>query len=88
MNKLIRVTTPIFYVNAKPHIGHAYSVILADAYTRFLRLKDQTTKVVFSTGTDEHGEKVFDAGVKAGYGGDTQKFTDEVSEQVWCVLCV
>ena len=50
------VTTPIFYVNAVPHIGHVYSAVLADAAARWARLRGQT--VVFSTGTDEHGLKV------------------------------
>lgn len=50
------VTTPIFYVNAAPHIGHVYSALLADAIARLKRL--QGHEVIFSTGTDEHGLKV------------------------------
>ena len=50
------VTTPIFYLNAKPHIGHAYSVTIADVLARWHRLKGDDT--FFLTGTDEHGEKV------------------------------
>ena len=50
------VTTPIFYVNASPHIGHVHSTVLADALSRWLKLKSDD--VFFSTGTDEHGLKV------------------------------
>ena len=47
------ITTPIFYVNAKPHIGHLYSMFLADSFKRFnLKLNKN---VYLSTGTDEHG---------------------------------
>lgn len=51
------VTTPIFYVNAVPHIGHVYSALLADAIARSRRLAGRS--VVFATGTDEHGLKVW-----------------------------
>ena len=50
------VTTPIYYVNARPHLGHAYSTILADVLNRFHRMCGQET--FFLTGTDEHGDKV------------------------------
>lgn len=50
------VTTPIYYVNDKPHIGHAYTTILADVLARYERLLEQPT--FFLTGTDEHGQKV------------------------------
>ncbi|MDQ0290723.1 methionine--tRNA ligase [Oligosphaera ethanolica] len=50
------VTTPIYYVNDKPHIGHAYTTILADVLARYHRLMDEPTH--FLTGTDEHGQKV------------------------------
>jgi valyl-tRNA synthetase len=50
------VTTPIFYVNAAPHIGHVYSAVLADGIARWKRLNGR--QVVFATGTDEHGLKV------------------------------
>ena len=46
------VTTPIYYVNDKPHIGHAYSTVIADSIARFKRLSGY--KVFFLTGTDEH----------------------------------
>lgn len=50
------ITTPIFYVNAKPHLGHAYSMIAADVIARHMRQRGE--KVFFLTGTDEHGEPV------------------------------
>ena len=50
------ITTPIYYVNDVPHIGHAYTTIAADALARYHRMKGR--KVFFLTGTDEHGEKV------------------------------
>ncbi|XP_065226667.1 methionine--tRNA ligase, mitochondrial-like [Planococcus citri] len=52
------VTTPIFYVNAAPHIGHLYSAVIADAYHRFEALRNPDKTAIFSTGTDEHGIKV------------------------------
>ncbi|MCX5680877.1 MAG: class I tRNA ligase family protein, partial [Candidatus Omnitrophica bacterium] len=50
------VTTPIYYVNDKPHIGHAYTTILADVLSRYHRA--QGDQVFFLTGLDEHGQKV------------------------------
>ncbi|MEA2069414.1 MAG: class I tRNA ligase family protein, partial [Verrucomicrobiota bacterium] len=50
------VTTPIYYVNDKPHIGHSYTTILADVLANYHRLLDVPTH--FLTGTDEHGQKV------------------------------
>lgn len=58
------VTTPIYYVNDAPHIGHAYTTILADVLSRYHRLLGVPT--YFLTGTDEHGQKVADAAKKAG----------------------
>lgn len=58
------VTTPIYYVNAMPHLGHAYTTIVADSYSRFRRLCGD--EVRFQTGTDEHGEKIAEAAAKAG----------------------
>ncbi|MEA3437315.1 MAG: class I tRNA ligase family protein, partial [Thermodesulfobacteriota bacterium] len=56
------ITTPIYYVNARPHLGHAYTTIIADVASRFneMRKKD----VFFLTGTDEHGDKVVRAAKK------------------------
>ncbi|KAJ8601588.1 hypothetical protein CTAYLR_010141 [Chrysophaeum taylorii] len=60
----VYVTTPIYYVNAEPHIGHAYTSIACDAACRFARLDGYTTKLV--TGTDEHGQKVEASAAAAG----------------------
>ena len=57
-------TTPIYYVNDRPHIGHAYCTVLADAYSRFFRLFGHET--FFLTGTDEHGQKVEKAAAERG----------------------
>ncbi len=70
-------TTPIFYVNAAPHIGHAYTTTLVDVVTRFHRLRGDDT--FFLTGTDEHGEKVAKAAEKAGK--TPQQYVDDVSGQ-------
>jgi methionyl-tRNA synthetase len=75
------VTTPIFYVNGDPHIGHLYSVILADAYAHFYSIKERSplhlrnNTLVFSTGTDEHGTKV----QKAANNESIQEYCDRVS---------
>lgn len=69
------VTTPIYYVNGAPHIGHAYTSIAADVMARFKRLDGYD--VFFLTGTDEHGQKVEKAAADAGI--DPQAFADRVS---------
>lgn len=69
------ITTPIYYVNDSPHIGHAYTTIACDIMARFKRLDGYNVK--FLTGTDEHGQKVDKAALTAGV--DPQKFTDDVS---------
>ncbi len=56
------ITTPIYYVNAQPHLGHAYTTIVADTYSRFRRLMGDTVR--FQTGTDEHGDKIAEAAEK------------------------
>ncbi len=58
------ITTPIYYVNDSPHIGHAYTTILADTLAQFQRLRGRPTR--FITGTDEHGQKVQRAAARAG----------------------
>ena len=70
------LTTPIYYVNDKPHIGHAYTSLAADVLARWKRL--QGHDVFFLTGTDEHGQKVEKAAQDAGE--DPQSFTDRVSQ--------
>ncbi|MBL8995436.1 MAG: class I tRNA ligase family protein, partial [Spirochaetia bacterium] len=62
--KTFYITTPIYYVNDKPHIGHAYTTILADVLNRYQKLFGAET--FFLTGTDEHGQKVEQAARKAG----------------------
>lgn len=69
------ITTPIYYVNDIPHIGHAYTTLAADVLARFRRL--QGVDVKFLTGTDEHGQKVEKAAQNAGM--DPQAFVDQVS---------
>ena len=69
------ITTPIYYINARPHVGHAYTTMLADAIARSQRLMGED--VFFLTGTDEHGQKVARAAQKAGK--DTRIFADEVA---------
>ena len=64
MAKPYYITTPIYYVNDKPHIGHAYTTIAADLLARFHRLEGR--EAFFLTGTDEHGTKVAEAAEKAG----------------------
>ena len=68
------VTTPIFYVNDKPHIGHAYTIIIADILARWHRLNGDD--VFFLTGTDEHGEKIQKAAEASGIA--PKQFVDEV----------
>jgi methionyl-tRNA synthetase len=75
--KTYYVTTPIYYVNDSPHIGHAYTTLACDALARFMRLDGYD--VHFLTGTDEHGQKVEKSAKLAGK--DPQTFTDEVSQR-------
>jgi methionyl-tRNA synthetase len=70
------ITTPIYYVNDAPHIGHAYTTLACDVLARFKRLDGYN--VNFLTGTDEHGQKVEKSAAAAGK--DPQTFTDEVSQ--------
>jgi len=76
MSPTYYLTTPIYYVNDKPHIGHAYTTLACDVLARFKRLDGYN--VMFLTGTDEHGQKVQDAAEKAGVA--PQSFTDTVSQ--------
>src|SRR3954466_7346458 len=70
------LTTPIYYVNDSPHLGHAYTTVACDALARFMRLDGR--RVMFLTGTDEHGQKVARSAREAGI--DPQEFTDRVSQ--------
>ncbi|MBP0492970.1 methionine--tRNA ligase [Roseomonas indoligenes] len=69
------LTTPIYYLNGQPHIGHAYTSIAADVLARWKRLAGH--KVFFLTGTDEHGQKVAQAAAAAGV--SPQEFTDNLA---------
>ena len=72
----IYFTTPIYYVNAEPHIGHAYTTIVADVLNRFYKLAGYQT--FFLTGTDEHGDKVAQAARAAGE--TPQSYADRISD--------
>lgn len=74
-NRHYYVTTPIYYVNDAPHIGHAYTTLACDALARFMRLDGY--RVMFLTGTDEHGQKVEKSAAAAGMA--PQAFTDKMS---------
>ena len=70
MSRAYYITTPIYYINGNPHIGHAYTTVVADVLARTARTRGDT---FFLTGTDEHGQKVADAAAGAG-----------VTPQEWC----
>ena len=76
MDKNYYITTPIYYPSAKPHMGHAYTSIIADFFARFKRIDG--FRVHFLTGTDEHGLKIQRAAEKKKI--DTLKFCDEISQ--------
>jgi methionyl-tRNA synthetase len=77
MSKKFYITTPIYYVNARPHIGHAYTTIACDTIARRQRLLGADT--FFLTGTDEHGQKIERAAQAAGK--TPQQYADEISAQ-------
>ena len=76
MNKNFYITTPIYYPSAKPHMGHAYSSIIADFFARFKRIDG--FDVNFLTGTDEHGLKIQRSAEKEGL--EPLKFCDKISQ--------
>ncbi|MBI2871239.1 MAG: methionine--tRNA ligase [Candidatus Omnitrophica bacterium] len=87
MPKKFYLTTPLYYVNDVPHIGHSYTNILADCVARFKRLEGRD--VFFLTGTDEHGEKIARAAEAAGE--TPQAFVDRISprfRELWAALGV
>jgi methionyl-tRNA synthetase len=87
MEDVFYITTPIYYVNASPHIGHAYTTIVADVLARYHRLRGHRT--FFMTGTDEHGDKIAEAARKAGV--TPQEYADRISAQfrhLWPELAV
>ncbi len=75
MKKNFYITTPIYYVNDIPHLGHAYTSLVADTICRYKKLSNYDT--YFVTGTDEHGQKVENSAKEKNI--DTQEFTDQVS---------
>jgi methionyl-tRNA synthetase len=77
MTKKFYITTPIYYVNARPHIGHAYTTLACDTIARRHRMLGDDTW--FLTGTDEHGQKIERAAQAAGK--TPQQFTDEISAE-------
>jgi methionyl-tRNA synthetase len=82
MSRKFYITTPIYYVNARPHIGHAYTTIACDTIARRQRLLGAET--FFLTGTDEHGQKIERAAQAAGK--TPQQYADEISaefRQLW-----
>lgn len=75
--KTFYVTTPIYYANAEPHVGSAYTTIAADVLARWHRLKGE--EIFFLTGTDEHGQKVQETAEKKGL--TPQRFVDEIAKK-------
>lgn len=87
MTEKYYLTTPLYYVNSRPHIGHSYTNIAADALARWQRLAGR--EVLFLTGTDEHGQKINKAAREAGM--EPQAFTDKISltfRELWKTLDV
>ncbi|MDP3804378.1 MAG: methionine--tRNA ligase [Candidatus Omnitrophota bacterium] len=71
------ITTPLYYVNSKPHIGHSYTQVACDVVARFMRQSGHD--VFFMTGADEHGEKIEKSTIERGYKmGQEQEFVDEI----------
>ena len=75
MKNKFYITTPIYYVNAEPHLGHAYSTVITDVQNRFHKLRGEET--FFLTGTDEHGDKIVQAAERKGT--DPKTYADRIS---------
>ncbi len=75
MGRIAYFTTPLYYVNAEPHIGHLYTTVLVDVLKRYHRMMGDD--VYFLTGTDEHGEKIVESAKNQGT--DAQGLADRVS---------
>jgi methionyl-tRNA synthetase len=85
MTQTFYITTPIYYVNDVPHLGHAYTTLVADALARFHRMRGDDTR--FLTGTDEHGQKVEEAAAKRGL--SPRELVDQVAprfDETWRAL--
>ncbi len=83
----VYITTPIFYVNAQPHLGHAYTTIVADTMSRFWRLCGEDVR--FQTGTDEHGDKIAQAAQDSDQ--SPKEFVDRISgmfRETWPILSI
>ena len=81
------ITTPIYYVNAQPHLGHAYTTIVADTYSRYKRLCKEDVR--FQTGTDEHGDKIVEAAHAKGI--PPKEYSDRISalfREAWPPLSI
>lgn len=76
-NKKFFVTTPIYYVNDVPHIGHTYTTVAADVITRYYKQKGLDARLL--TGTDEHGAKIAEAAKK--HGQDPKEYADKIAEE-------
>lgn len=79
------ITTPIYYVNAQPHLGHAYSTVVADTYSRFCKLRGDDVR--FQTGTDEHGDKIVEAAAKESV--EPRQYVDRIAamfKDTWPLL--
>ena len=74
--KKFYVTTPIYYTNSSPHVGSAYTTILADVLARWHRIKKED--VFFLTGTDEHGQKIQESAEKENK--DPKEFVDKIAK--------
>jgi len=82
LSRQFYITTPIYYVNAEPHLGHAYTTIIADVLNRFYKLYGSET--FFLTGTDEHGDKIIAAAQK--YHQTPKEYVDRISllfQKLW-----
>ena len=73
--RLIYITTPLYYVNAEPHLGSAYTILICDTVARFYRQRGYET--FFLTGTDEHGDKIAEAAAAAGE--EPKHYADRIS---------
>ena len=85
MKEKFYVTTPIYYASGKPHIGHAFATLYADVIARYWKQKGRD--VFFSTGTDEHGSKIYEKARSAGK--KPQEFVDEIAleyKKAWAAL--
>lgn len=86
--KKFYITTPVYYVNSKPHIGHSYTQVACDVVARFMR--QSGNDVFFMTGSDEHGEKIEKTTLERGYKqGEEKKFVDQIVpafKELWAKL--